>query len=43
VLVASRSKVARSEHYRWLHEDPSYRLRLSPASTSAPASPRRFE
>jgi hypothetical protein len=32
VLVASRwSKVARSEHYRRLHEDPSYRLRFEAA------------
>ena len=32
MLVASRwSKVARSEHYRWLHEDPSYRLRFEAA------------
>jgi hypothetical protein len=32
VLVASRwSKVVRSEHYRWLHEDPSYRLRFEAA------------
>jgi hypothetical protein len=32
VLVASQwSKVARSEHYRWLHEDPSYRGRFEAA------------
>jgi hypothetical protein len=32
VLVASQwSKVARSEHYRWLHEDPSYRRRFEAA------------
>jgi hypothetical protein len=33
LLVTSRwSKVARSEHYRWLHEDPSYRQRFVAAS-----------
>ena len=32
MLVASRwSKVARSEHYRWLHEDPSYPARFEAA------------
>jgi hypothetical protein len=32
VLVASRwSKVARSEHYRWLHEDPTYLPRFQAA------------
>jgi hypothetical protein len=32
VVVASRwSKVARSEHYRWLHEDPTYQPRFEKA------------
>ena len=31
LLAARWSKVARSEHYRWLDEDPSYRLRFEDA------------